>query len=154
MEHNFIEYICVCPVSAELMDSEKAKKEGYEEMVGDYKGEGYELTYEGRITWCTKDEFEDMITLHKLTPLAKTIERMVSSDYKERFEAEYEQLLTRFTALKSMVEKLDNGKLEFTPTCPREIYDRQLRAMSDYLQILIERAGIEEIELEGTSYKF
>ena len=149
MKHNFIEYICIYPVSAEPMDSETAKKEGYEEMVGDYNGEGYELTYEGCKSWCTKEEFDDNPTLHKLTPLSKTIERMVSSDYKERFEAEYEQLLTRFTALKSMVEKWDKGELDFTPTCPREIYDRQLRAMNDYLTILIERAGIEKIELEG-----
>lgn len=154
MKHEFIEYICVCPVSAELMDSETAKKEGYEEMVGDYNGEGYELTYQGRKTWCTKDEFGDMVTLHKLTPLAKTIESMVSSDYKERFEAEYEQLLERLCSLNRMVEKWDKGELEFTPTCPREIYDRQIRAMKDYLVVILERARIEKIELKGVSYKF
>lgn len=143
MEHNFI---YVCPALAEPMDSETAKKEGYAEIVGDYKGEGYELTYNGYKSWYKKDEFENIKTMHKLTPLAKTIERMVSSDYKERFEAEYEQLLTRFTALKGMVEKWDNGKLEFTPTCPRGIYDRQLNAMKDYLVVLMERAEIEKID--------
>lgn len=150
----YMEYISIYPVSAKPMDSETAKKEGYADLVEDYHGEGYELTYEGCKSWCTKSEFEKEMPLYKLTPLANTIERMVSSDYKERFEAEYEQLLERLCSLNRMVEKWDKGELEFTPTCPREIYDRQIRAMKDYLVILIERAGIEKVELKGTSYKF
>lgn len=33
--------------------------------------------------------------------------------------------------------------LPFTPTCPRETYNFQLRAMKDYMNILIVRASME-----------
>ena len=79
--------------------------------------------------------------------LADTASLMTSSDYKDRFLAEYRQLETRFAKLMNMVEKWDCGTLEFTPTCPRATYDFQLRAMNDYLGILQIRAKIEGIEL-------
>lgn len=84
--------------------------------------------------------------------LKETVALMNSADYKERFEAEYYQLETRFIKLKAMTEKWDKGELNFTPTCPREIYDIQLRDMKGYLECLIERARIENIKLE-ISYK-
>ena len=46
-----------------------------------------------------------------------------------------------------MIDKWDEGTLTFTPTCPRETYNFQLRAMKDYMDILIVRAKIEGIEL-------
>lgn len=48
-----------------------------------------------------------------------------------------------------MVDKHNNGTLEFKPTCPMSIYDIQLRAMRDYLTILEARATIEGVELDG-----
>jgi hypothetical protein len=54
---------------------------------------------------------------------------MLSSDYKERFKAEYYQLKIRFDKLYSMVRKWDERRLDFAPTCPREIYDDQLKYM-------------------------
>ena len=80
--------------------------------------------------------------------LKDTIEMMCSSDYKERFKAEYYQVKIRYDKLKAMCEKWDNGKLDFTPTCNRYIYNIQLRSMGDYLSCLEERAKIEGIELE------
>ena len=79
--------------------------------------------------------------------LKETVALMQSADYKERFAAEYYQLETRYLKLKIMVEKWDNGTLEFTPTCPREIYDIQMKHMKGYLECLVERADIEKIEL-------
>ena len=79
--------------------------------------------------------------------LAATAEGMVSSDYKERFIAEFVQVKNRYYGLKSMINKWDEGTLTFTPTCPRETYNFQLRAMKDYMDILIVRAKIEGIEL-------
>lgn len=79
--------------------------------------------------------------------LAATAEGMVSSDYKERFIAEFVQVKNRYYSLKSMIDKWDEGSLTFTPTCPRETYNFQLRAMKDYMDILIVRAKIEGIEL-------
>lgn len=77
--------------------------------------------------------------------LKDTAELMNSADYKERFLAEYYQASIRYQKLKAMVEKWDNGELNFTPTCPRSIYDLQLRAMKDYFAILEARASIEDI---------
>ena len=79
--------------------------------------------------------------------LKNTIPMMESESYKERFKAEYFQLAIRLEKLKAMVEKWDNGTLNFEPTCPREMYDRQIMAMSQYLDILQERAKLEDIEL-------
>lgn len=79
--------------------------------------------------------------------LAATAEGMVSSDYKERFIAEFVQVKNRYYGLKSMIDKWNEGTLSFTPTCPRETYNFQLRAMKDYMDILIVRAKIEGIEL-------
>ena len=79
--------------------------------------------------------------------LSETTELMKSNDYKERFKAEYLQLKIRTTGLKNMLEKWDNGSLEFNPTCPREIYDIQIKAMTDYLKVLEERAVIENVDL-------
>lgn len=79
--------------------------------------------------------------------LAMTAEGMVSPDYKERFKAEYYQLKNRYDGLLSMLEKWDLGVLSFTPTCPRETYIFQIRAMKDYLAILVIRAKMEGVEL-------
>lgn len=79
--------------------------------------------------------------------LKDTVDGMLSSDYKERFKAEYYQLEIRFNKLDSMIRKWDEGKLDFTPTCPREIYDNQLDFMYNYLTVLQNRAEIENIKL-------
>ena len=79
--------------------------------------------------------------------LKDTIEMMTSEDYKERFKAEYRQNVIRFTKLKAMLDKWDRGELNFTPTCPRGVYNLQIRAMADYIAVLEARAAIEDIEL-------
>lgn len=80
--------------------------------------------------------------------LNETIDLMASEDYKDRFAAEYYQLETRYLKLKAMTEKWDNGVLNFVPTCPRIIYDRQLSCMLLYLFILRERAELEQVNLD------
>lgn len=79
--------------------------------------------------------------------LKKSAELMLSADYKERFLAEYMQLKNRYEGLQKMVSNWDNGILPFTPTCPREVYNFQLKAMKEYLDVLVIRAKIENIEL-------
>lgn len=49
--------------------------------------------------------------------LKDTIELMNSSDYKERFKAEYLQVKIRYDKLHKMLVKWDAGTLNFTPTC-------------------------------------
>ena len=80
--------------------------------------------------------------------LKDTVEMMGSSDYKERFRAEYFQLKIRVNGLKNMLDKWDKGELSFTPPCRRTIYDLQLKAMMDYKYILDKRAEIESIDLK------
>ena len=80
--------------------------------------------------------------------LAATAALMTSENYKDRFKAEYIQLKNRYEGLKRMTDNWDNGILNFTPTCPRAIYNFQLRAMKEYLDILEIRAKIEGINLE------
>lgn len=80
--------------------------------------------------------------------LQETINKMVSENYKDRFIAEYQQLVIRYKGLKAMLEKWDNGELSFSPTCPRSTYNLQLSAMTDYIAVLEARAVIEGIELQ------
>lgn len=82
--------------------------------------------------------------------LKDTATLMYSEDYKERFLAEYHQVNIRYQKLRNMVDKWNIGTLEFTPTCPRPTYDFQLKAMKEYLDILIIRAKIEGIDLNKT----
>ena len=83
-----------------------------------------------------------------MTDLKETKELMTSADYKERFKAEYWQNKIRYDKLKAMCEKWDKNELNFIPTCPREIYNNQLKAMALYLNVLVERAKLENVNLE------
>lgn len=80
--------------------------------------------------------------------LSETVEMMNSTDYKERFKAEYNQLAIRYKGLKTMLDKWDNGTLRFEPTCPRSTYNMQIKAMADYLAVLEARAVMENIVLD------
>lgn len=72
---------------------------------------------------------------------------MSFTDTIERFKTEYYQLVIRYNQLVDMLEKWDNGQLNFEPTCNRGIYNFQVRAMADYIACLETRAVIEGIEL-------
>lgn len=79
--------------------------------------------------------------------LNETVELMTSSDYKDRFKAEYYQLEYRYNKLKKMLEDWYDNKLSFTPTCNRDIYISQIVSMGNYLEVLKQRAKIENVEL-------
>ena len=79
--------------------------------------------------------------------LRDTIEMMNSADYKERFKAEYYQVVVRYQKLKAMLHKWDNGELNFQPTCPRSTYNMQIKAMTDYIAVLEARAVMEGVIL-------
>lgn len=79
--------------------------------------------------------------------LNETIEMMNSTDYKERFRAEYWQLKIRYEKLHTMVVKYEAGTLNFTPSCSLELLKNQKSAMGNYLYALEVRAQIESIEL-------
>ena len=85
--------------------------------------------------------------------LKETVPMMESVDYKERFKAEYYQLLIRLDALTSMLIKWENNMLDFEPKCSKETLENQFIFMQGYIGILRLRAEIEEIDLCDTLFK-
>lgn len=151
-------YIGIKVVDAEQMTRHEAFEKGYyrlangETIENQVNDNGYHVKYEdGYDSWCPAEVFEK--NNKPISTLRETAIKMNSNDYKDRFIAEYVQLSTRFDALTSMCKKWDEQGVEglgFTPTCPREIYVRQLKAMHEYLTILEERAELENINLHNT----
>ena len=72
---------------------------------------------------------------------------MNSEDFKERFKAEYYQLLIRLDGLASMLIKWENNMLDFEPKCSKETLENQVIFMKGYIDILRLRAEIEKIDL-------
>ena len=79
--------------------------------------------------------------------LKETVPMMESADYKERFKAEFYQLLIRLDSLTSMLIKWENNMLDFYPKCSKETLENQVIFMKGYVDILLLRAKIEEIDL-------
>ena len=79
--------------------------------------------------------------------LDKTVDMMLSEDYKERFRAEYHQLVNRENKLNKMVKAYKEGTLDFKPKCSLDLMLWQLKTMQEYKYILKRRAEIECIEL-------
>lgn len=79
--------------------------------------------------------------------LKDTMQMMCSSDYKERFRAEYFQLKIRIAGLSNMLTKYKQGTLDFKPSCSFELLNSQLYTMKKYALSLEERAEIENIDL-------
>lgn len=111
--------------------------------------EGYLVKYsDGYESWSPKKQFEEAYREYDSTKLASTAILMNSDDYKERFKAEYNQLVIRYKGLKAMLDKWDNGTLQFKPTCPRSTYNMQIKAMTDYIAVLEARAVMGGIQLD------
>ena len=79
--------------------------------------------------------------------LLDTIPLMTSEDFKDRAKAEYYQLKIRYDRLSDMLTKYREGTLDFTPNCSYGLLYTQLVSMKHYMDILEERAVIEDIEL-------
>ena len=96
------------------------------------------------------EEYLDLVYEYKpgiSMELKDTVEMMGSSDYKERFRAEYFQLKIRMSGLSKMLIKYKEGTLNFTPSCSYDLLSRQLKSMGLYATYLEERADIEGINL-------
>lgn len=87
------------------------------------------------------------MNMREVKDLKDTAEMMTSEDYKERFRAEYAQVVIRYKKLAAMLEKWDKGELSFQPICPRSTYNMQVAAMTDYIAVLEARAVMEGIIL-------
>lgn len=79
--------------------------------------------------------------------LRDIIEMMNSSDYKERFKAEYYYLDKKIIGLTIILNNYWEGSLQFKPKCSYDLLHEQLVHMKNYKRILEERAKIENIEL-------
>ena len=86
--------------------------------------------------------------------LEQTVKYMNSSDYKERFIAEYWQLKIRYEKLKKLTTKIESAERMARPDlAPNFVGDRALlceqqSTMGRYLHLLEVRAVIEGIDLE------
>lgn len=110
--------------------------------------EGYMVKYaDDYVSWSPKETFEKSYHIVGVRHLNDSALLMVSTDYKDRFKAEYIQLKTRLKGLKTMLHNWDNEQLSFIPSCPRSTYDLQVEAMTKYLAVLEARAKIEDINL-------
>ena len=76
--------------------------------------------------------------------LKKTVDLMLSDDYKDRFKAEYHQIMNRANKLRKLIRDYKQGTLDFEPDCPIDILIWQLKTMDEYVYILKRRA--EEYE--------
>lgn len=79
--------------------------------------------------------------------LNETVSMMESTEYKERFKAEYYQLRIRIAGLIAMLDKYKAGTLPFKPSCSYDLLNGQLKSMMLYAGYLEERAIIENIDL-------
>lgn len=110
--------------------------------------EGYLVKHsDNYVSWIAKDDFEKTYNVVGVRSLNDSALLMVSTDYKDRFKAEYIQLKTRIDNLKTMMHNWDMEQLSFIPSCPRSTYTLQLDFMTKYLAILEARAKIEDIKL-------
>lgn len=148
-------YIGCKIIEAEPMYRKDAIEKGYNRLNDKEKESeieniyGYHIKYaDGYESWSPANIFE--AAYRPLDSFNKTAIDMMSRDYKSRFIAEYDQLKERYKRLKTMCSTWDREGIEglgFAPTCPRELYEVQLKAMSDYISVLEDRAELEKIEL-------
>lgn len=87
-----------------------------------------------------------------LLTLSDTVELMQSTDYRDRFVAEYIQTALRYERLKSFTAAIEATEQwlfsdDIDHDCPLELLQKQQKAMGEYLHVLELRAKIEDIEL-------
>lgn len=90
-----------------------------------------------------------MVETKKFIELSDTVSLMVSTDYVDRFIAEYAQTKLRYEKLRAMIVKYEAGTLDFLPNCDIELLQSQLDAMDNYLYCLEVRAQVEDIDLNA-----
>lgn len=79
--------------------------------------------------------------------LKDTVELMNSSDYKDRFKAEYYQAKIRYDKLDDITVKYEANTLAFTPDCSLDLLKEQKKHLGNYIRTLKIRAEIEGIKL-------
>lgn len=80
--------------------------------------------------------------------LKDTIELMTSTDYKDRFIAEYNQLTIRLGKLNAIISNIKENKIEFNISSSLKLLEVQAVYMDAYAGVLRDRAKIEGINLD------
>lgn len=79
---------------------------------------------------------------------------MDSTNYKQRFFAEYWQTKIRYEKLKNFCDKIEAARImhlaEPVHDVPEKVLRAQQKAMGEYLHVLEVRAIIENVDLETT----
>lgn len=138
-EEETVPYMCVNFVKAGPMPDIKNEDKFYQDVAI--------ISADGTRNYVPLNMFKEMFIQVQNQELADTCKQMISPDYKERFKAEYIQLKNRLEGLTRMCDKWDKNELNFKPTCPRQIYDEQMKAMKEYKRILEKRAEMEKVDL-------
>lgn len=81
--------------------------------------------------------------------LEDTVKLMTSTDYKDRFLAEYHQVKIRAEKLTETLKKDSQGLLNFALTS-RSLLEAQLKSMLEYQIVLEKRAKTEGIDVNQT----
>ena len=79
--------------------------------------------------------------------LKDTIELMSSTDWKDRFIAEYLQIKIRYEKLHKLIVRREVGKIEFNTPIPLASWNEQAYYMGMYLHELEKQAVLHGIEL-------
>lgn len=82
-----------------------------------------------------------------ISSLNETVDLMRSDDYKDRFIAEYAQIMIRAQKLEKMLIDYRNKTLDFIPSTDIDTLTDQLTYMNRYILILQKRAKIESLSL-------
>lgn len=68
----------------------------------------------------------------------------MQTNYKERMKIEYDELCKRIEKLYKILSDWYAENLDFEPTCPLYLLEKQLEAMQEYKKILEERNCFEK----------
>ena len=76
-----------------------------------------------------------------------TINLMTSDDFKDKTKTEHLQLKIRHKRLIRILKGYREGTLDFKPNCSYDLLHTQLVYMECYMNVLEERAKVEDIDL-------
>lgn len=79
--------------------------------------------------------------------MTDTIKLMNSTDFKDRFKAEYHQLQNRIESFDKSLQDIRHNKASFEPKSNIKLLDGQMRSMISYKTHLEEIAKLEGIDL-------
>ena len=85
--------------------------------------------------------------MEMIKDLQETVYAMTSDDYKQRFVAEYTQVVIRANRLSDVIDGYFNETLNFKLGCGIWLIVEQYMVMKHYIEILQKRAKIENIDL-------